>query len=69
MCGVMDEVFKFAETFKEYPPRSIPPSFNPANVMESTIRDIRAMRKLREVLPLPAPPGSNQPAGQPSSEK
>ena len=31
MYGVMDDVFKFAATFKEYPPRSIPPSFNPAN--------------------------------------
>lgn len=42
--GVMDEVFKFAATFQEYPPRSIPPSFNPANVMEETIHDIREQR-------------------------
>ena len=34
--GVMDEVFKFAATFKEFPPRSFPPSFNPANIMEDT---------------------------------
>ncbi|HEU0068247.1 MAG TPA: arylsulfatase, partial [Nitrospiraceae bacterium] len=39
--GVMDEVFKFAATFKEYPPRSIPPSFNPATILEETIDDIR----------------------------
>jgi hypothetical protein len=30
----MDEVFKFVDTFKEFPPRSFPPSFNPANIME-----------------------------------
>ena len=29
--GVMDDVFQFAATFKEFPPRSYPPSFNPAN--------------------------------------
>ncbi len=29
--GAMDEVFKFADTFKEYPPRSFPPSFVPTN--------------------------------------
>ena len=52
--GMMDEVFKFVATFKDYPPRSFPPSFNPANVMESTLRTIKAERKLREILPLPA---------------
>ena len=26
--GAMDEVFQFAATFKEFPPRSFPPSFN-----------------------------------------
>jgi arylsulfatase A-like enzyme len=43
--GVMDEVFKFAATFKEFPPRSIPPSFNPATVLEETINDIRDAKK------------------------
>ena len=28
--GTMDEVFKFVATFKDFPPRSFPPSFNPA---------------------------------------
>jgi arylsulfatase len=55
--GVMDEVFKFAATLKEYPPRSIPPSFNPATVVDQTIREIRVERKLRELLPLPVNPG------------
>ena len=31
----MDEVFQFVETFKEFPPRSFPPSFNPANILEA----------------------------------
>ena len=35
--GVMDEVFQFVATFKEFPPRSFPPSFNPANIMECTL--------------------------------
>ena len=52
MYGVMDEVFKFAATFKEFPPRSFPPSFNPANVMEEKVREIKAGRKLREAFPM-----------------
>ena len=42
--GVMDEVFKFAATFKEFPPRSFPPSFNPATIMEETLDDIKRRR-------------------------
>ena len=41
MYGVMDDVFTFAESFKEYPPRSIPPSFNPATILEETLKDIK----------------------------
>ena len=41
----MDEVFKFAATFKEFPPRSIPPSFVPATIMEETIDDIKDARR------------------------
>ncbi len=41
MYGVMDEVFKFAATFKEFTPRSFPPSFNPATVMQETIDDLK----------------------------
>ena len=29
--GAMDDVFQFVATFKDFPPRSFPPSFNPAN--------------------------------------
>ena len=43
--GVMDEVFKFAATFKEFPPRSVPPSFNPTTIMEEVLDDIRDEQK------------------------
>ena len=52
MYGVMDEVFKFAATFNEFPPRSVPPSFNPANILEDTLRTIKAERKLKEAFPM-----------------
>ena len=52
MYGVMDEVFKFAATFKEYPPRSTPPSFNPANIMEETLREMKAKRRLEQEFPV-----------------
>ncbi|MEX2168967.1 MAG: arylsulfatase [Pirellulales bacterium] len=41
----MDEVAKFAATFKEFPPRSIPPSFSAATILEETINDIREAQK------------------------
>ena len=50
MYGVMDEIFKFVETFKEFPPRSFPPSFNPANIMESTMDGFRQRKMLTEGL-------------------
>ncbi|WP_367871647.1 arylsulfatase [Luteolibacter sp. Populi] len=43
--GAMDEVFKFVETFKEFPPRSFPPSFVPATIMEQTLESIREARE------------------------
>ena len=48
--GAMDEVFKFVETFKEFPPRSFPPSFNPANVMESTLDNIQRSEEFKKNL-------------------
>ncbi|MBX9591948.1 MAG: arylsulfatase [Hyphomonadaceae bacterium] len=50
MYGVMDEVFQFVATFKEFPPRSFPPSFNPANIMQSAMDDYRTKKMLREGL-------------------
>ena len=54
---------KFAGTFKEFPPRSVPPSFNPANIMEETLREIKARQKLERAFPiLITPPGLKPPA-------
>jgi arylsulfatase len=49
--GVMDDILEFVVTFKDYPPRSVPPSFNPANLMEEELREIKAERKLRAMFP------------------
>ncbi len=46
--GVMDDVFQFVATFKEFPPRSFPPSFNPANIMEQTMEDYKTKKMLKE---------------------
>jgi arylsulfatase len=43
--GVMDEVFRFVATFKAFPPRSFPPSFVPATIMEEQIDDIKDARR------------------------
>jgi arylsulfatase A-like enzyme len=43
--GAIDNVVKFAETFKEFPPRSIPPSFSAYTIMEETIDGIREAKK------------------------
>jgi arylsulfatase A-like enzyme len=47
MYGVMDDVAEFVSSFKEFPPRSFPPSFNPANVMEETSENIKDDRRRR----------------------
>jgi arylsulfatase A-like enzyme len=39
--GMMEDVFKFAATFEEYPPRSFPPSFNPTTILEGTLGHIK----------------------------
>ena len=50
--GAMDDVFQFVATFKDFPPRSFPPSFNPANIMESTLDTMKQKRALTEGLDL-----------------
>ncbi|HEU4791189.1 MAG TPA: arylsulfatase [Flavobacterium sp.] len=45
--GMNVEVMKFAETFKEYPPRSIPPSFSPTTIMEETLDQIKLQKALK----------------------
>jgi arylsulfatase len=45
--GVIDDVLQFVATFKEFPPRSFPPSFNPANILESTLDGIKRRQELK----------------------
>ena len=52
MYGVMDEIFQFVATFKDFPPRSFPPSFNPANIMESDLDTMKQKKALTEGLDL-----------------
>nr|WP_198999617.1 arylsulfatase [Flavobacterium sp. ASV13] len=50
--GNIAEVVKFAETFKEFPPRSIPPSFSPYTIMDEVLRDVKAKQYIeRNVMP------------------
>jgi arylsulfatase A-like enzyme len=55
MYGVIANVTAFAETFKEYPPRSIPPSFNPATIMNNTLDQIRRQREAAAAPPAQPP--------------
>jgi arylsulfatase A-like enzyme len=50
--GAMDEVFQFVATFKDFPPRSFPPSFNPANIMETTLDTMKQKKAFTEGLDL-----------------
>lgn len=50
--GMTDEIFKFAATFKEFPPRSYPPSFNPARLMEEVKTGIKAKAALEKAFPM-----------------
>jgi len=43
--GAMDDVGAFALTFKDFPPRSFPPSFVPTNVVEEMMDDIKDQRQ------------------------
>jgi len=43
--GAMDEVFKFAATFKAFPPRAFPPSFVPTTIMEEELHEIKEARE------------------------
>jgi arylsulfatase A-like enzyme len=50
--GTMDDVFTFAATFKEFPPRSFPPSFNPANILEDEMNQIKRTEAFKKNLDL-----------------
>jgi arylsulfatase len=56
--GAIADVGAFAATFKEYPPRSIPPSFSAYTIMEDTLKEIKAQQKLNELRGLPAEQGT-----------
>ncbi len=48
----MEAVTEFVATFDEFPPRSIPPSFNPATLMEQKLKAINAKRQLEAAYPM-----------------
>lgn len=50
--GMMDDVFQFVATFKDFPPRSFPPSFNPANILVSMLDGIKQLQEFRKNLDL-----------------
>nr|MCU0790020.1 sulfatase-like hydrolase/transferase [Nitratireductor sp.] len=50
--GIAEDVYEFTLTFDEFPPRSFPPSFNPADLVADKLRLIRAERVLRQVFPM-----------------
>ena len=52
----IEGVADFMATFKEYPPRSVPQSFNPANMLEDMLRDIKAKQKIERAFPMLADP-------------
>ncbi|KFF07304.1 arylsulfatase [Flavobacterium reichenbachii] len=50
--GNIAEVVTFAETFKAYPPRSIPPSFSPYTIMDEVLDEIKLKKTIeKDVLP------------------
>jgi len=69
MYGVMQEVFDFAATFREFPPRSFPPSFNPANILEQELRKIKAEKAYPMLLAQPEEPKKAEPAPPPAKKK
>src|SRR5262249_46423637 len=58
--GAIADVGAFAATFKEFPPRSIPPSFSAYTIMEDTLKEIKAQQKLNELRGLPVEQGTQQ---------
>jgi arylsulfatase len=48
----IQEVMGFLESFKAFPSRTVPMSFNPANMLEQTLREIRAKAKIEAAFPV-----------------
>ncbi|MFH6955993.1 arylsulfatase [Flavobacterium aquidurense] len=45
--GMIQNVVDFAQTFKEFPPRSIPPSFSAYTIMDETLEQIKLQGQLK----------------------
>lgn len=58
--GVIGEIGAFAASFKEWPPRSIPPSFNPTTIMEETLRHIKTEEEVKRIIQVPVPSSSKK---------
>ena len=58
--GNMDKVVEFAMTFKEFPPRSIPPSFSASTIMEEMLEDIKLQKAIQKDTPQPVPPAKKK---------
>jgi arylsulfatase len=56
----MKEVTKFVATFRVSPLRCVPPSFNPASMLEDTLRDIKARQKTERAFPIRVRPAAGQ---------
>jgi arylsulfatase A-like enzyme len=48
----LEGVNDFIASFKDYPPRTIPFSFNPANMLEDELRGIQAKQKIERAFPM-----------------
>ncbi|KUJ62655.1 arylsulfatase [Flavobacteriaceae bacterium CRH] len=46
--GMIQDVVDFAGTFREYPPRSIPPSFSPYTIMDETLEQIKMQKAMNQ---------------------
>ncbi|PZF73610.1 arylsulfatase [Taibaiella soli] len=45
--GSMDNVFKFIQSFEEFPPRSFPPSFVPSTLMKDELEKLKMKRAMQ----------------------
>ena len=58
LAGALALIGTVAATFKEYPPRSVPPSFNPSTILDETLREIKVEKKLKTAFPMLKEEGS-----------
>ncbi len=56
--GQINDVVEFAMTFKAYPPRSFPPSFNPTTILREVLDEVKAaeLQKQKSTAPAASPP-------------